>query len=360
MVFLMLLCQTCCRIIPFKKQSFRIPERMYFRSGFRSFLLISLLCSTLPCAFSLPDGQNVSYSFVHISDTQSLDTYYPDTYNLTFSYLDSLREPYNTTAIIITGDLVNTWDSQKEWDTYSRARNHTTIPVYTIAGNHDTDYGKNYRQYTLHTGEPEVNYVSSVEDFDFVGINYADKTLPADEFSRLHGILTNSSRSNAIIATHYYMDEDGALSPLGKDIDTFLIVKPSLVLMGHMHADFIRQMVVGGFPTVADMTNYQDGAPGGKTGWDYSAGTLYTVTSINGQVETITARVIHIYPTPSFEDEMTVFSKEPDAPSPADNAPMNKKPFSVYPVSSCSNGDLFCILNRMYRQCWTNIRQVFS
>jgi hypothetical protein len=76
--------------------------------------------------------------------------------------------------------------------------------------------------------------------------------------------------------------------------------------MGRMHGNFIRKRMVGGFPTVAGMTNYQEGVPGGTTGWDYSAGTLYTVTSVNGRVETITARVIHIYPVPSFEEEMTV------------------------------------------------------
>jgi predicted MPP superfamily phosphohydrolase len=335
-----------------------ISDEMYSRAGFCSVLLISLLCAVIPPVSSLPAGNSSTYSFVHLSDTQSLDSYYPDTYNFTFSYLDSIKEPFNITAIIITGDLVNTWNSRKEWDTYSRARNHTTIPVYTLAGNHDADYGKNYEQYTLHTGGPEVNYVSSVGDFDFVGINYADKTLPVGEFSRLRANLTRSTRSYAIIATHYYMDNDGKLSPVGEDIDKNLIVKPSLVLMGHMHADFIHQRTVGGFPLIADMTNYQDGVPGGKTGRDYSAGTLYTVTSVNGQVKTMTARVIHIYPAPSFEEEMTVFAQNPDAPSPPNTTLVSGTP--ALSESFCNAGDLFCILNEFFQQCWTNIRHVFS
>jgi predicted MPP superfamily phosphohydrolase len=334
-----------------------ISDEMHSRVGFCTVLLISLLFALISQVSSLPAGNNTTYSFVHLSDTQNLDTYYPDTYNLTFSYLDSIREPYNITAIIITGDLVNTWNSRKEWDTYSRARNHTIIPIYTIAGNHDANYGKNYEQYIIHTGEPEVNYISSVGDFDFVGINYADKTLSAGEFSRLRGLLTNSSRSNAIIATHYYMDEEGKLSPLGEDIDKNLIVKPSLVLMGHMHADFIKQRTVGGFPLIADMTNYQDGVPGGTTGWDYSAGTLYTVTSVNGQIKTITARVIHIFPSASFEEEKTVFSRDAGAPSPADTTMVSGIPASS--ASMCSTGDPFCILNEFVRQCWTNIRHGF-
>jgi predicted MPP superfamily phosphohydrolase len=329
-------------------------------SGLRSFLLVCLLCITLPLVSALPDGQTVTYSFVHISDTQSLATNYPDTYNLTFSSIESLKKTCNISAIIITGDVVNTWDDTKEWDVYLHARNLTTIPVYEIAGNHDTGGGNHYHYYTKYTGMPGENYATSVGDFDFVGINYANKTIPPEEFSRFRGLLKNSSRSYAIIATHYYMDEDGTLSSLGKDIDTYLIVRPSLVLMGHKHADFIRKRAVGGFPTVADMTNYQEGVPGGTTGWDYSAGTLYTVSSVNGRVETIRVRVIHIYPVPSFGEEMTVFTRDPGALCSADRFRAAGTLSRAYPVLSCGTGGLFCNMNEFFQQCWTNVWHVFS
>ncbi len=331
-----------------------ISDDMYFPIRFCSVLLIFLLCSVIVPASSLPPGKNTTYSFVHLSDTQNLASCFPATYNLTFSYLDSVKEPYNITAIILTGDLVNTWNSQEEWDTYSRARNHTTIPVYTVAGNHDADYGRNYEYYTSHTREPGRNSMTSVADFDFVGINYADKTLTAGEFSRLRASLTSSTRQEVIIATHYYMDEDGSLSPLGKGIDKKLIVKPTLVLMGHMHGNFIRQRTVGGFPVIADMTNYQDGFPGGTTGKDYSAGTLYTVTSAGGQVTTITARVLHIFPSQSFEEERTVYSRNPGSPSPADGAVVTGIPSPARTGSFCSTGDRLCILGDYVRAVLDN------
>jgi hypothetical protein len=112
--------------------------------------------------------------------------------------------------------------------------------------------------------------------------------------------------------------------------------------MGHMHADFIQQRKDTGFPVIADMTNYLDGVPVGTTGRDYSAGTLYTVTSVRGQVGIITARVIHIYPVPSFEKEMTVFAQNADAPSPATTTMVSGTPVSS--ASSCSAGVLFCNL----------------
>jgi len=128
--------------------------------------------------------------------------------------------------------------------------------------------------------------------------------------------------------------------------------------MDHMHADFIQQRTVIGFPVIANMTNYQDGVPVGTTGRDYSTTTFYTVTSIRGQVETITARVIHIYTVPSFEEEETIFLRDADTPSPATTTMVSGTPVSS--ASSCSAGDLFCNLNEFFQQCRTNIWHVFS
>jgi metallophosphoesterase superfamily enzyme len=107
-------------------------------SGLRYVLLISCAFLLLPAVSSLPVNNTVTYSFIHLSDPQSLTTNYPETLNLTFSHIESLKNTYNISAIIITGDLVNSWDNTKEWETYIHARNLTTIPVYEIAGNHDT------------------------------------------------------------------------------------------------------------------------------------------------------------------------------------------------------------------------------
>lgn len=78
---------------------------------FFKILLTGLLLLTIPLASALPSGTS-TYSIVHLSDPQNLATYYPGTYNLTFSYLESIKSQYNISAIIITGDLVNTWDKK--------------------------------------------------------------------------------------------------------------------------------------------------------------------------------------------------------------------------------------------------------
>jgi len=196
---------------------------------FKIIIITGLILLLVPLATAL-SSDTTTYSFVHISDTQNLATRYPDTYDLTFSYLESIKTRYNISAIIITGDLVNTWDKKSEWDAYSHARNMTNIPLYVTAGNHDTNYGKNYKYYSQYTGEEKGNYATALNDFDFVGINYVDKSLAPQEFTALRQAIVNRSHNFTIVATHYYMGKSGSLSTLGKDIERQLIVQPTIIL----------------------------------------------------------------------------------------------------------------------------------
>jgi predicted MPP superfamily phosphohydrolase len=254
--------------------------------------------STTSSFVHILDTQNLAStsttsSFVHISDTQGLAFRYPETYDYTFSYLDSIKERYNISAIIITGDLVDTWNKTKEWDAYSHAVHQTSIPVYVIAGNHDTNNGKDYHYYTLYTGNSKNSYVTSIENFDLVGINFADDR---KEFASLRKTLVNSPKNLTIIATHDYMDKNGILFPIGNDISQQLIVKPTIILAGHIHGAFVRDRMIGPYPVIEDLTNYQDGIPGGSASTNVSAGTFYTITTRNGQVEKISAKIIWISP----------------------------------------------------------------
>jgi predicted phosphodiesterase len=252
-------------------------------------------------------GNLTTYSIVHLSDTQNLATYYPATYNYTFTYLDAKKAQYNISAIVITGDLVNSWNKKSEWEVYARAVNQTTIPLYVIAGNHDTNSGKNYTYYTSYTGNSDGSYVVPLQDFDFVGINYVSKSLPTDDLTALRSAITNTSRNFTIIATHYYMDDDGSISTLGKDIDRQLIVKPTLIMGGHIHAYRIQTKTVSGYPVIRDLTDYQNGLPGSPVNKNYSAGTLYTVTARDGDVVKIMSQVIHISPGPSLDDKRVLY-----------------------------------------------------
>ena len=291
---------------------------------FLKIIFTGLILLLVSLTSALPSG-TTTYSFVHISDTQNLATHYPDTYDLTFSYLESIKTQYNISAIIITGDLVNTWDKKSEWDAYSHARNMTNISLYVTAGNHDTNYGKNYKYYSQYTGEEKGNYVTALNDFDFLGINYVDTSLSPQEFAALRQAIFNRSHNFTIVATHYYMGKSGTLSTLGKDIERQLIVQPTIILAGHIHGDLIRVKNISGFPVIEDLTDYQDGEPGGVKNQNYSAGTFYTVTVVDGQVVKIISETIHIFPEQSFEKKKVLyditgqFSGSVEAPLPQIN-----------------------------------------
>jgi predicted phosphodiesterase len=265
-----------------------------------------LLLLAITPASALASSNLTTYSIVHISDTQNLVSF-PETYDYTFSYLDSIKERYNISAIIITGDLVNTWNDKKEWDTYFHAVHETSIPVYLIAGNHDTNDGQSYQYYTQYTGNAKNSYMTSFENFDFVGINYVAGSLKPQEFAVLRKTLLNSPENFTIIATHYYMDQVGTLSRLGTDIDRQLIVKPTIVLSGHIHAEFLRDRMIGQYPVIEDLTNYQEGIPGGSSSENVSAGTFYTVITRDGQVEKISSKTIWISPRQSFDSERVLY-----------------------------------------------------
>ena len=294
-----------CPPTTFNHNPFWIPE-MKTTGFFLKIILTGLILLLIPLASALPSG-TTTYSFVHISDTQNLATHYPDTYDLTFSYLESIKTQYKISAIIITGDLVNTWDKKSEWNAYSHARNMTNIPLYVTAGNHDTNRGKNYQYYFQYTGEPKGNYVTAINDFDFVGINYVDTSLSPQEFIALRQAIVNGSYNFTIIATHYYMGNDGTLSTLGKDIDRQLIVQPTIILAGHVHGDLIRVKNISGYPVIEDLTDYQNGEPGELKNQNYSAGTFYTVTTEDGRVVKIISETIHIFPEQSFDKRRVLY-----------------------------------------------------
>jgi len=252
------------------------------------------------------DTSSYMYSIVHLSDTQNLATKYPGTYNFTFTYLDSIKARYNISTIIITGDLVNTYNSRNEWEAYSNAINKTSIPIYVTAGNHDTNFGKDDRFYSAYTGNSDRYYITSLNNFNLVAIPYVKKTLPSKDFKGIISALHNSTNPLTIIATHFYMDKDGKLSRLGKDINQNLIQNPTIIMAGHKYAHFMKTDNRNSYPVVEEITNFQRGN-NGPTADDYSAGTLYNVTVNRENVTQITARTISIYPEQKLDPELVIY-----------------------------------------------------
>ncbi|PWR71741.1 metallophosphoesterase family protein [Methanospirillum stamsii] len=268
-------------------------------------ILLSQLCVPVACSYT--------YSIVHISDLQNLASRYPDTYEYTFSYLDSIRDEYNISAIIFTGDLVNNYNDKKQWDVYARSIEKTDIPVYVIAGNHDTNWGTSYSNFFRYTGNDDDFYVTSINDFNLIGIDYAEKTRSEDTFNKIRDEITKSSLKFNIIATHYYMESDTDRSKLGEDIFDKLIDRPTIIMAGHVHSQIFRVIDKDGkYPVIEDIANYQDGYDDDDddSGRNVSAGVLYTVTTDNGMVDEIVAQEIRIIPAQEFGEIQRIYKNE--------------------------------------------------
>lgn len=266
-------------------------------------MVFSILCEPVACTNN--------YSIVHLSDLQNLASNFPDTYEYTFTYLDSIKDTYNISAIIITGDLVNDGESEKEWTVYSQSIKKTSIPIYVIAGNHDTLSGFVYLWFFKYTKNNDYYYVTPLNDFNLIGIDYHFRSISNHTITDITNKLKNSTLQFNIFATHYYMASPGNRSKQGNDIYNKLIDRPSIVMSGHVHPQKLNiTYKEGKIPVIEDITNYQFGDKDAvSAGTNVSAGTLYEVNTNEGIIEKITAREIKISPVQNLGVIETVYSR---------------------------------------------------
>jgi hypothetical protein len=244
-------------------------------------------------------ADSYSYSILHISDLQALSSTHPDTLNYTFSTLESMKNMYNISAIIVTGDLVDNGGNLSQWTYYEQARSLTTIPVYEIPGNHDLNGLTDNPLFDEFVGN-KTDWSAPINDFIFLGIGYTPNPLSDSEISYYKSIIEESPQKFSLIAVHNYFDENFSESRLGESIEDNLVLKPTFVLSGHAHATILHSERINNTLYVEDLTNYQaDG--------DFSAGRLYTVYHSGAEVSKITVRDVHIFPRNYLDAEKTVY-----------------------------------------------------
>lgn len=275
----------------------------------KNFTFITILISTV-FILSLPVSGTYTYSIIHLSDLQNLASKYPETYEYIFSYLDSIQDDYNISAIILTGDIVNFYNSKKEWEVYSQSIAKTDIPVYVIAGNHDTNYGSEYKYFFHFTGNDDDFYITTINDFNLVGIDFPIKTRSDNTFKKISNALKQSPYKFNIIATHFYMDSNFDRSILGNDIFKKLIDRPTIIMAGHVHTHVFRVTNKDGkYPVIEDIANYQDGNKITESNQNIAAGTFYTVSANKGVIEKIITEEIFIFPEQKFGTKQIVYQQ---------------------------------------------------
>jgi len=283
----------------------------------RSLFFIVVLGMLIISGNAVSASDSYTYSIMHISDTQKLSESYPSTLSFTFSYLESIKSTFNISGIIITGDLVDEGDNVSQWTNYVNARSMTTIPIYEVSGNHDKRADINISYYP-ELVENKKDWTSEINDFVFIGIGYTKEPLSGSDIAYYTSVIESYPQKFSLIATHNYFDRDLTLSPLGNSIRNNLVLKPTIVMSGHVHDSLIRTGFVHNIPYIEDLTDFQDFG-------DFSAGKLYTVYISDGNVTKITVREAYIFPYHYLYPERIVYQM------PIDGLPNSP---TVYPTKS--------------------------
>jgi hypothetical protein len=230
-------------------------------------LIILIVLSVHFSSFGLISAEpTLLYSFVHLTDTQTLSEKYPETLNSTFQYLEQVKSVYNIKRIIVTGDLVQHWNRISEWQNFINAMTLTSIDVDCLGGNHDSAYGRNFTYYNRYIGADRQVYFKIMGEFLFIYVSWLNQanTLNQTTLTYLNSILNSHQSSIPVFATHYYSRGESTeykLSSLGQQLLNLTRV-PTIMLMGHVHGTWANVRNVRGQPVYEFNTNYQDANKG--------------------------------------------------------------------------------------------------
>jgi hypothetical protein len=249
------------------------------------------------------ENSPVTYSFVHLSDTQDL-VYFPSVYDETFTDIERMKSQYNISAIFITGDLTD--GNFGDYPLYLNAISHTTIPVFETSGDHDV-FGRvgNYG-----TWDQYIPYGSGKHDYGFVfndfvvfgfGWSRPAQLLNAAARTGMINTLAANPTKMPIILTHgYFVPYQGDVTG-DRDVIAYDILKAltrdSIILSGHTHTAtqlwYARQVQYKNFMVIEEFNNAQD--------WkindvQWSIGRLFTVTTDGSHITNLTTRDVYFHP----------------------------------------------------------------
>ena len=182
-----------------------------------------------PDALTAQDGD---YTIAWISDTQYYCRSFPDTFYAMTAFLRDEAQRMNLRYVIHTGDLVNSYDEEAQWETAVRAMASIAhIPGGVCAGNHDVHHAEaDYSFYSRYFGESQCDfracYGESYEDnrghydlldagntsYIFVYMGYA----PDESCIRwVKNAFDNHPDQVGILCVHDYFETDLSLSDAG-------------------------------------------------------------------------------------------------------------------------------------------------
>ncbi|MFC4597186.1 S-layer homology domain-containing protein [Cohnella hongkongensis] len=242
------------------------------------------------------DGTGVpdryDFSFAWITDQQYYVESWPSHYTEMNRWILDNRERFDIRYTINTGDLVDEWDRDEQWqiaDAAQRILDEAGMPNGVLAGNHDVASGnEEYDSYWQYFGEHRYrdnsyyggSYRNNLGHYDLISaggqdfiIVYASWDVYQDEIDWMNEVLAKYPERKAILALHRYLKQGGTLDYTGELVQKEVVAKnPNVfaVLNGHYFGAAIK---IDGFDDDGDgiqerkvyqiCTDYQGAAEGG-------------------------------------------------------------------------------------------------
>ncbi|MGF7034010.1 hypothetical protein J2T17_004958 [Paenibacillus mucilaginosus] len=233
----------------------------------------------------IPTPGEYDFAFVWMSDTQYYSETYPKIYDIMTRWTVDNWAKRKFSYLIHTGDIVNNWNSRKEWENASasmRILDEANIPYGVLAGNHDVSYGGEYDEYWKYFGVDRFRHqptfgadldnnrdhydLISVKGHDFV-IVYLGWLIDQKSFDWANGVLKKYADRNAIIAVHEYLKPNKHYFGQGQTIWDKLVLPNSNVVMvlgGHNPGAAHNVKKVGSRTVLEMLSDYQNGPEGGQ------------------------------------------------------------------------------------------------
>ena len=212
------------------------------------------------------DGTGVpgdyDFSFAWISDPQYYVESWPEHYTNMNQWILDNRDNYNIQYTINTGDLVDEWDRNEQWQIADEAQallDDAKMPNGVLAGNHDVASGnEEYASYWKYFGADRYEdedcyggtYRNNLGHYDLISaggqdfiILYMSWDVYQDEVNWMNEVLAKYPDRKAIIAMHRYLKQGATLDYAGELVQNEVVAKnPNVfaVINGHYFGAAIK------------------------------------------------------------------------------------------------------------------------
>ena len=243
---------------------------------------------------TLTSESSGNFSVIWITDTQYLSETYPTYFDALCRWIVNNAEKYDIKMVIHTGDIVDTEGNQTQWANANRSMSillDAGIPYSWNAGNHDFNetcwIGNRYAAFNS-TFLAEKSYWVD-DEFDgqntAIQVNVSGWKLLVVNLENLanntalnwaNSVLDSHPDSNAIVATHAYLNDQGKYTyqksgqddSWAREFNATVLETHSnvfLTLNGHFNTNTGRRTQVGGRNELMFDRQDEDGSLGGAT-----------------------------------------------------------------------------------------------